>query len=142
MCGCRMSATTVSGWTNPAAAALSAGTTNGIVNIKSGGQIKYVGIPNGTAVEVYETNTATGVVYKVDTALTTSSMTTSTDNSVTWGSAPSAAVSQSTRADASYHFADRCHPSRGALCADARRRPASGLLLPPPQGQGRRLISF
>ena len=91
-------ADTVSGWTNPAAAALSAGTTNGIVNIKSGGQIKYVGIPNGTAVEVYETNTATGVVYKVDTALTTSSMTTSTDNSVTWGSAPSAAVSQSTRA--------------------------------------------
>ena len=38
------------------------------------------------------------MVYKVDTALTTSSTTTSTDNSVTWGSAPSAAVSQSTRA--------------------------------------------
>ncbi len=84
---------TVTGWTDPAAGALSS--TNGVALIKSGGQIKYIGIPNGTSVEVYETNTATGVIYQVATAVTTSTTTTNTDNSVNWGSAPGSAVAQS-----------------------------------------------
>ncbi|MBR3056726.1 MAG: hypothetical protein IKG93_02050 [Clostridiales bacterium] len=86
---------TVSDWTNPAAAALSAATTKGVVNIKSGGQVKYIGIPNGTSVEVYETNIVTGVTYKVDTAVTTNTTATTTDNSVTWTStAPTTAAAQ------------------------------------------------
>ncbi len=85
---------TVTGYTDPAMAAPSAGTTNGIVNIKSGGQIKYIGIPNGTSVEVYETNTVTGVTYKVDTAVTRATVTTTTDNTVVWGDAPQTAVAQ------------------------------------------------
>ena len=85
---------TVTGWTNPAKAALSADTTRGIASIKSGGQVKYVGIPNGTGVEVYETNTAAGTVYKVTTVLTTSSTATTTDAAVEPGSAPSQAAPQ------------------------------------------------
>lgn len=84
---------TVTGWTDPAVGVLSS--TNGVAQIKSGGQIKYIGIPNGTSVEVYETNTATGVTYHVATALTTNTTTTTTDNSVSWGSAPGSAVAQS-----------------------------------------------
>ena len=88
---------TVTGWTDPSVGSLNSAGTNrqGVVNIKDGGQIKYIGIPNGTSVEVFETNIATGVTYQVDTALTTSSTTTTTDNAVVWGPAPSSAVSQS-----------------------------------------------
>ncbi len=59
--------TKVTGWTDPASAALSAGNTNGVVKIKDGENIKYVGIPNGTSVEVYETNDVSGVTYQVTT---------------------------------------------------------------------------
>ena len=97
-------AETVDGWTDPAKGAMSDGTDNslikGIVNIKSGGEIKYIGIPNGTSVEVYETNVATGITYKVDTKLTTSAAATTTDNAVVSGTAPTAAVAQAaTKAD-------------------------------------------
>ena len=88
---------TVTGWTDPASAALSAGTTKGVVNIKSGGQIKYVGIPCGTSVEVYETNPVTGVTYQVTSTLTpdsTESPASTTDASVTWGTAPTTATAQ------------------------------------------------
>ena len=90
---------TVTGWTDPTASAMSDGSTNhdlikGIANIKSGGEIKYIGIPNGTSVEVYETNIATGVTYKVTTELTTSTTATTTDNSVDSDSAPANAVAQ------------------------------------------------
>jgi len=73
---------------------LTDGALKGVATLKSGQQIKYVGIPNGTSVEVYETNVATGVTYKVDTALTKSTTTTTTDASVSWGPAPSSATSQ------------------------------------------------
>ncbi|SDJ78458.1 hypothetical protein SAMN04487760_11521 [Lachnospiraceae bacterium G41] len=90
---------TVTGWTDPTASAMSDGNTNhdlikGIVNIKSGGEIKYIGIPNGTSVEVYETNNATGATYKVVTVLTTSTTATTTDNSVDSHAAPASAVAQ------------------------------------------------
>ena len=88
---------TVTGWTDPAAGVLSS--TNGIVNIKSGGSVKYIGIPNGTAVEVYETNIATGVTYQVETELTTSAAATIKDASVTWGDAPTSAVTQAMSGD-------------------------------------------
>ena len=82
----------VTGWVDPAAGILSE--TNGVVNIKNGGQIKYIGIPNGTAVEAYETNIATGVTYQVTTEMTTSEVTTIEDASVSWGEAPKAAIAQ------------------------------------------------
>lgn len=83
---------TVTGWIEP-----EVNERSGIALIKSGGQIKFIGIPNGTSVEVYETNTATGVTYKVETALTTSSTTTTTDQSVNWHAAPERADSQTTK---------------------------------------------
>ena len=85
----------VTGWVDPAAGILSE--TNGVVNIKNGGQIKYIGIPNGTAVEAYETNIATGVTYQVTTDIKASAeMTIETieDASVSWGEAPKAAATQ------------------------------------------------
>ncbi len=84
------------GFTDPAKAALSAETTNGILKLKSGASVKYIGIPCGTSVEAYETNVATGVTYKVDTAV--DAATPVTDNAVSWGTAPSAAVAQTTKA--------------------------------------------
>ena len=84
---------TVTDWTDPAAGALSS--TKGVVKIKSGGQVKYIGIPCGTSVEVYETNVATGITYKVDTKVTTSTgVAQINDPSVTWSTAPNDAVAQ------------------------------------------------
>ena len=60
---------TVGGWYDPSSAALSADTTNGIVTIKDSSLVKYIGIPNGTAVEVYETNDVAGVTYAVTTTV-------------------------------------------------------------------------
>lgn len=74
---------------------LTSGDLKGIATLKHGQQIKYVGIPNGTSVEVYETNVATGITYKVDTA---KDGTTTTDNAVISGNAPSSAQSQTTKA--------------------------------------------
>ena len=74
---------------------LSTGDLKGIATLKSGKQIKYVGIPNGTSVEVYETNVATGVTYSVDT---NKDGTTTTDSAVVSGSAPASAVAQTTKA--------------------------------------------
>ena len=60
---------TPTGFTNPDPAALSAGTTTGVANIKDGQAVKYIGIPNGTSVAVYETNPVTGVTYQVTTSI-------------------------------------------------------------------------
>ena len=97
---------TVTEWTDPDPSAMTDGTNNdlikGVVKIKNGGEIKYIGIPNGTSVEVYETNVATGVTYKVTSKLytTASSSTTTTDESVVSGTAPNSAVAQAaTKAD-------------------------------------------
>ena len=75
---------------------LTTGNLKGVAKLKSGQQIKYVGIPNGTSVEVYETNVATGVTYKVDTV--TDGGTAVTDNAVSFGSEPASAVAQTTKA--------------------------------------------
>ena len=88
---------TTGGFTDPASAALSAGTTNGIVTIKDSSSVKYIGIPNGTQVEVYETNDVTGVTYQVTT--TTDGATPTVDKAVISGTAPSSAVTQTTKAD-------------------------------------------
>lgn len=75
---------------------LTTGDLKGVATLKSGQQIKYVGIPNGTSVEVFETNVATGVTYKVDT---NKDGTTTTDNAVISGTAPASAAHQATKAD-------------------------------------------
>ena len=86
---------TAGGYTDPASAALSAGTTNGILTLKDSSSVKYIGIPNGTNVEVYETNDVTGVTYEVTTTL---DGTDTVDKAVVSGTAPTTAVTQTTKA--------------------------------------------
>ncbi len=73
-------------------------TIKGIVTIKDNSSIKYIGIPAGTTVEVYETNDMTGVTYQVTTVVdsTTSTTDDTTDVAVTSGSAPTEASAQAT----------------------------------------------
>ena len=68
--------------------------------IKDGASVKYIGIPNGTSVEVYETNDMTGVIYQVTTTLTPTGTAPNTDNSVSWGNAPTVAVAQAAEKEA------------------------------------------
>ena len=67
-----------------------------VVGLKSGETATFTGIPCGTSVEVYETNVATGVTYKVSTVLTksTTSEEPRVDDQVTHGDAPTNAVAQ------------------------------------------------
>ncbi len=44
-------------------------TWTGVAKLLSEGSIKYIGIPCGTSVEVYETNDVTGVTYQVTTVI-------------------------------------------------------------------------
>ena len=60
---------TAGGFTDPASAALSAGNTKGILTLKDSSSVKYIGIPNGTQIEVYETNDMAGVTYQVTTTV-------------------------------------------------------------------------
>ena len=92
--------TTPTGFVDPAAAALSDDDTRGVVFIKDGASVKYIGIPNGTSVEVYETNDMTGVIYQVTTTLTPTGTAPNTDNSVSWGNAPTVAVAQAAEKEA------------------------------------------
>lgn len=80
---------TATGFVDPAAGTITG--TQGILNLKSGGMVRYYGIPCGTTIEIYETNDVTGVTYKVDSNL---SGTTTTDQAVTWGNAPASATAQ------------------------------------------------
>ncbi len=82
---------TAGGFTEPVAAALSTGTTKGILTLKDSSSQKYVGIPMGTSVEVYEINDVTGVTYLV-TTVTDGSTPGTVDNAVTWGTAPTEAT--------------------------------------------------
>ena len=91
---------TPTGFVDPAPAALSAGNTKGVVFIKDGASVKYIGIPNGTSVEVYETNDMTGVIYQVTTTLTPTGTAPTTDNSVSWDDAPTVAVAQAAEKEA------------------------------------------
>ena len=75
--------------------AAGAPTWSGVALVKDGGAITYTGIPAGVDVDVYETNVATGVTYTVTTAI--NGATATTDNNVTWDSAPAGAVAQTTR---------------------------------------------
>ena len=86
--------TSPTGFVDPAPAALSADSTKGVVSIKDGASVKYIGIPNGTSVEVYETNDMTGVIYQVTTTLTPTGTAPTTDNSVSWDNTPTVAVAQ------------------------------------------------
>lgn len=87
---------TAAGWTDPAKAALSATTTKGVVTLKDNSSVKYIGIPCGTSVEVYETNDVTGVTYQVTTTVdgTTSTADDTVDAAVVWGTAPTSASAQ------------------------------------------------
>lgn len=82
---------TATGFTDPASAALSTGTTKGIVSLKDSSSVKYIGIPNGTNVEVYETNDVAGVTYQVTTSLDGAN---TVDKAVTDGTAPTTAEAQ------------------------------------------------
>ncbi len=83
------------------------GTTllSGVALVKDGssttgttiGDVTFTGIPAGVDVDVYETNIATGVTYTVATSVTGGNAV--TDNNVSWGSTPSSAVAQTTKAD-------------------------------------------
>ena len=79
-------------FTEPAAGALSAGNTKGVLTLKDKSSLKYVGIPMGTSVEVYETNDVTGVTYQVSTSVDSGDAV--VDNAVTWGTKPSQAIAQ------------------------------------------------
>ena len=83
---------TATGFTDPASAALSTGTTKGIVSLKDSSSVKYIGIPNGTNVEVYETNDVAGVTYQVTTSLDGAN---TVDKAVTDGTTPTTAEVQS-----------------------------------------------
>ena len=88
---------TVGGFKDPATAALSAGNTKGIVTLMDSSWVKYIGIPCGTSVEVYETNDVTGTIYNVSTKVDTAD---AVAENVTSGSTPSEAAAQSdTKAD-------------------------------------------
>ena len=87
---------TATGYLNPPAGVIN--DTKGILYLKSGGMVRIYGIPCGTSVEIYETNVATGVTYKVDT--TVNHETPTTDNAVSWGTAPSSAVAQAATKEA------------------------------------------
>lgn len=79
------------------ASELSSNAFDGVLTIKHGETMKYVGIPCGTAIEVYETNDVNGVTYKVDTRVDSGAAT--TDNAVTSTTKPDTAVAQTTEAD-------------------------------------------
>ena len=72
-------------------------TWSGVATLLSGGSIKYIGIPMGTDVEVYETNDVAGTTYKVTTTRTNATTQTGTDDMVISGSKPTSAVSQTTK---------------------------------------------
>ena len=74
--------------------AAGAPTWKGIATLKDGSSIKYIGIPMGTDVEVYETNDVTGVTYKVTTTRTNATTETGTDQMVISGSTPTSAAAQ------------------------------------------------
>ena len=74
--------------------AAGAPTWSGVAKLKDGGSIKYIGIPMGTDVEVYETNDVSGTTYKVLTTRTNATEETGTDAQVTWGSTPTTAAAQ------------------------------------------------
>ena len=44
--------------------AVAASSLDGLVKISDGGSVKYIGIPCGTQVDVYETNDVTGTIYR------------------------------------------------------------------------------
>lgn len=69
-------------------------TWSGVAKLKSEGSIKYIGIPMGTDVEVYETNDVTGTTYQVLTTRTNATTETATDNMVLDGATPTTAVAQ------------------------------------------------
>lgn len=54
-------------------------TWSGVATLLSGGSIKYIGIPMGTDVEVYETNDVAGTTYQVTTTRTNATTETATD---------------------------------------------------------------
>jgi hypothetical protein len=79
---------------DPVAGALSS--TKGVVPLNDSESVKYIGIPCGTTVDVYETNDLTGVTYLVETVKDNDTENPVTDNSVIAGNAPSGAVAQAT----------------------------------------------
>ncbi len=69
----------------------------GVAEVKDGGAITYTGIPAGVDVDVYETNIVTGATYSVSTSV--NGGTPVVDGTVVWGTKPTTAVAQTTKAD-------------------------------------------
>ena len=90
---------TAGGFTDPTSAALSANTTKGILTLKDSSSVKYIGIPNGTQIEVYETNDVAGVTYQVTTT-TDGASSAQVDVAVIDGTTPTTAVAQAATKEA------------------------------------------
>ncbi len=86
--------TTETGTVTDFAHAAGAPTWSGIAKLKDSSSIKYIGIPMGTDVEVYETNDMTGTTYEVLTTRTNATTATATDSLVIDGATPTNAVAQ------------------------------------------------
>ncbi len=98
---------TVGGFTDPASGTFDSTehTIKGIVTIKDSSSVKYIGIPVGTTVEVYETNDVTGVTYQVTTTvygattpIVDAAVTDTTTPNTATAQAQNKAASQSTKA--------------------------------------------
>ncbi len=85
---------TVGGYADPDAGAPSS--AKGILTLKDSSSVKYIGVPCGTNVEVYETNDVAGVTYQVTTTVdgTTSTADDTIDVAVISGTTPTTAVAQ------------------------------------------------
>ena len=72
------------------------------MTLKDSSSVKYIGIPNGTNVEVYETNDVSGVTYQVTTTVdgTTSTADDTVDAAVIDGTAPTVATAQTSPKEA------------------------------------------
>lgn len=89
--------TTVTGTATDFTHAAGAPTWSGHADLLSGSSIKYIGIPMGTDVEVYETNDVTGATYTVTTTRTNATTATGTDNAVTDSQTISTATQPATK---------------------------------------------
>ncbi len=87
----KLNATTSGTVTDYTHNAVAASSLDGIATLAHNGSIKYIGIPCGTSVTVFETNNVTGTAYQ---AIVTTDGTAGTAKNITWGTAPSAKNSE------------------------------------------------